>query len=844
MGHSHHGRCYRDLPQGYISELWNAAVLLSWLNIREPAELGCNDKRPHAVWSYICGLNRPAVQVLNFKLDKTNTLWLLFCSSLRLAPADRVANPLNLDPPFIEKPKPMYLSKREALAEGYIECPPDSILGPNYFSCPSCNATVDAKLKYGITYKSALQQWLKTLVDHAMEKERPAAGTVSPQPNGEALLLASGRIPPTILRFSPNLTWEMFLELRHDPTFLFRNAYVCEECCLRCNATSLLHIQQPSHGLSRSQLEDLNARSASRAGWYASPIYRAPADEVMPPSSIFKDPTQRTAYVSSREGSAPRPEPTRPQRPFSSPTRSASATARFTYSRAGGMPSLNRSSLLLHGDNSEDASSYSQSYSHSLSNSRCEHSSSYSRRDDAPSSRRDDSHYSAPPSSRAESNGAASAPAKGGSARVSDRSDTSRELGKQDGSGRQEGGERRDGGAGLPRSSQREEGSSLPAPRAGPPSARRLARHLSAPIGGRLLSELPGNSSGAPHPGDAAGSGSQGVVFPGKSGTSSARQAASYHEQLHWHHRPQQHRPSQSRPESALQGGGMAGGGRSAATRPAPVPVAGGEGQMASAGVMDNERQDGQRGGRNPPSGRTSHRSQGEDGREEGSGAHGPSLGAAVEIYRQPPRVRPVSALNSAPLQPSTQQGSASSQRPRPKSNDMHRAPKLPHTGTATASGGSHVASRRHVSEGHATAPPLDRSMGASEAAGSNGPSTGSGRTDFSAMQFSFLKDVLQNWKDARLADNGANASSLLPGDESLERLLELGFEQKPPSYGTSGRADTQVPGYKGNPAGDDQGGERVTPQATASFLNDLTAMEREFLMEVAKENSDNFTGL
>jgi len=93
--------------------------------------------------------------VLNFKLDHNNKLWLLWCSSMRLA-ADKYA---------IKKPFPVNISGDITVPDKCKDTVfrnsnlPSTFFKEKYFICPGSGEIVDAEDSFDISYKTAIASW-------------------------------------------------------------------------------------------------------------------------------------------------------------------------------------------------------------------------------------------------------------------------------------------------------------------------------------------------------------------------------------------------------------------------------------------------------------------------------------------------------------------------------------------------------------------------------------------------------------------------------------------------------------------------------------------------------------
>merc|ERR1719240_781511 len=96
--------------------------------------------------------------VLNFKLDHNNKLWLLWCSSMRLA-ADKYA---------VKKPFPVNISGDITIPDKYKDTVfrtsnlSSTYFKEKYFICPGSGEIVEASDSFEISYKTIISSWEDT----------------------------------------------------------------------------------------------------------------------------------------------------------------------------------------------------------------------------------------------------------------------------------------------------------------------------------------------------------------------------------------------------------------------------------------------------------------------------------------------------------------------------------------------------------------------------------------------------------------------------------------------------------------------------------------------------------
>ena len=205
----------------------------------------CNSVAQH-VLEVTQGHCRIASMVLHFKVDEDNKLWLLFCSSLRLAgrASGLARNSINLSPNF-----EVYQKKTTVIQGGKGT---RSILVPELVECPGCSALCSLTTLCQVTFKAAIQAHRKAhRQPAASENQRVAfvarAGAGLGEVGGQGWE-APGPVPPLLLKVYGDISPASFRILQSDPTFLYRHADVCEKCCLEITSVSIadLETENPS----------------------------------------------------------------------------------------------------------------------------------------------------------------------------------------------------------------------------------------------------------------------------------------------------------------------------------------------------------------------------------------------------------------------------------------------------------------------------------------------------------------------------------------------------------------------------------------------------------------------
>merc|ERR1711988_1616682 len=140
--------------------------------------------------------------VLNFKLDHNNKLWLLWCSSMRLA-ADKYA---------VKKPFPVNISGDITIPDKYKDTVfrtsnlSSTYFKEKYFICPGSGEIVEASDSFEISYKTIISSWEDTRrkMRAEMARSRSTLGGTLPSPSRPLAPGVSSRTPsPTLSKTLP-----------------------------------------------------------------------------------------------------------------------------------------------------------------------------------------------------------------------------------------------------------------------------------------------------------------------------------------------------------------------------------------------------------------------------------------------------------------------------------------------------------------------------------------------------------------------------------------------------------------------------------------------------------------
>lgn len=196
----------------------------------------CNSITQH-VLEVTRGHCRIASMVLHFKVDEDNKLWLLFCSSLRLASkgSGLALKNINLSPNY------EVYQKKTAVIQGGKH----NILIPELVECPGCSAVCSLKTLCQVTFKAAIQAHRKARRRLAEDGHSGVEGGAEPWGAGVDGDEFTGRsvVPPLLLKVCGDIPPEIFRVWQSDPTFLYRHADVCEKCCLAITSVSIANLE-------------------------------------------------------------------------------------------------------------------------------------------------------------------------------------------------------------------------------------------------------------------------------------------------------------------------------------------------------------------------------------------------------------------------------------------------------------------------------------------------------------------------------------------------------------------------------------------------------------------------
>eukprot|EP00873_Tetraselmis_striata_P036029 jgi/Tetstr1/456293/TSEL_043050.t1 len=288
----------------------------------------CNNIVEH-ILDVSSGEYRISRMVLNFKVDRSQQLQLLYCSSLRLegsgldfdAPA---RPPANMSPPMLALPSaaPAATTAEEAgagvavspprqgrPASGTLRPPPATASRSERrtFVCVLDGRLHDAAERSQTTFKSLL------LLAH---RRAEAAGKAAH---------ASGGVPASIQRADPILSGEKFQRVCNTHEFLYRTAPVCLECSRVLNAVAKDAIAAEEDAMAAEAAAGAaEADAAYMAAWgcHAAAAAQQPRTLPPPPSAEGRPASPRRASSARapsggrrREADARRPSSAAPEAP-------------------------------------------------------------------------------------------------------------------------------------------------------------------------------------------------------------------------------------------------------------------------------------------------------------------------------------------------------------------------------------------------------------------------------------------------------------------------------------------------------------------------------------------------
>ncbi|KAK9817011.1 hypothetical protein WJX72_008263 [[Myrmecia] bisecta] len=165
-----------------------------------------------------------ARMVLNFKVDPHDTIWFLYCSSLRVLQWwGGPCGSLNLGPHFVLRPCQELQERKYG--------PP--VERHDTFVCTLTGKTCPTAEQCEVSFKTVMLHW----------------SLQGPPDEGAGDSFALPPIPEAIARTVPGLTRVRYQQLRNDPTFLYRTTYVCQEACIMLNNLAIDQLEKENPGL-------------------------------------------------------------------------------------------------------------------------------------------------------------------------------------------------------------------------------------------------------------------------------------------------------------------------------------------------------------------------------------------------------------------------------------------------------------------------------------------------------------------------------------------------------------------------------------------------------------------
>lgn len=178
--------------------------------------------------------------VLNFRVDPKSRLWLLWCSSIRLAKdtsqkgGDLVDIEINLGVP-----------KHVDLAAGTGYSHPYCL--HKEFKCPSCHRVVEKTRTYPIPYKTVISHFDQIMADFDdgyIDIADPTGLGGKTWTDIERMSVPL-EMSPVITQLHKKLALDDYKRYKHDPLFLYKTATVCEDCYLVYADVATFDVQGP-----------------------------------------------------------------------------------------------------------------------------------------------------------------------------------------------------------------------------------------------------------------------------------------------------------------------------------------------------------------------------------------------------------------------------------------------------------------------------------------------------------------------------------------------------------------------------------------------------------------------
>lgn len=178
--------------------------------------------------------------VLNFRVDPQSRLWLLWCSSIRLAgdKSKKGGGLVNIEL-NVGVPKHVCLSAGNGYSQPYTL--------HKDFKCPSCHRIVDKTRTYPIPYKTVISHFDQIMADFDdgyIDIADPTGLGGKTWSDIERMSVPL-EMAPVITQLHKKLALEDYKRYKHDPLFLYKTAQVCEECYLVYADVATFDVQGP-----------------------------------------------------------------------------------------------------------------------------------------------------------------------------------------------------------------------------------------------------------------------------------------------------------------------------------------------------------------------------------------------------------------------------------------------------------------------------------------------------------------------------------------------------------------------------------------------------------------------
>lgn len=186
-------------------------------------------------------INRMA---LNFKVDDRDRLWLMFPSSIRLKHDSKMSKLLHSSSGQLTEATAILQIPEHVRRIGTTQCSRPAALQCTS-RCPTCEQKVESGGLCDVSYKVIIEyeetrrgatQPLPVPLWPQLPPGQAASPSSTARPGETVLPL---EVPEPLQKLHPRLTCAEYSQFRHDVTFLYKSASVCEACYLDFSAPQL-----------------------------------------------------------------------------------------------------------------------------------------------------------------------------------------------------------------------------------------------------------------------------------------------------------------------------------------------------------------------------------------------------------------------------------------------------------------------------------------------------------------------------------------------------------------------------------------------------------------------------